>query len=60
MATLIVLTIVFFVLFSIALGLSSIFGRGAIKGTCGGLNTEGCQFCSPEEREECKKSKMAS
>lgn len=44
-----------FLLFSLALGLSVFFGRKPIKGSCGGLSAEACAFCSPTEKEECKK-----
>lgn len=51
----VLISLAIFLLFSIALGLSVIFGKKPIKGSCGGLSAEACAFCSPAEKDECKK-----
>ncbi len=40
------LTAAIFILFMLALGLGVMAGRGAIRGSCGGVGAGGCAVCS--------------
>ena len=57
-----IVTFVIMILFVIAMAIGVLFGRPAIKGSCGGLNQVGlagsCSgACSNVERESCAKRK---
>jgi hypothetical protein len=63
MATFIAAFILFFVVVA-AMAIGVIFGRSAIKGSCGGLNQVGLGgscggACSIQERQECERQKAA-
>ena len=53
----IAITAASFLLFVLALGLSTLAGRKPLAGSCGGLGAELCVVCSPEEKAECRKRK---
>lgn len=58
MISAILVSLGFFGLFAVALGLASLMGGKPIQGSCGGLGQKNC-FCSPEERIACRNQKEA-